>query len=958
MRKRKRSKVLVSVLAAAMLISGIYIPAEAQSEQETKAEMFSGTAADLLADFDFENLTDGQEIVTDTAKASGGYTLTDSYEGSGKAIHLDGSDSQWLNLTGADGSSLLTGLEELTVSYDIKNERTGTNWAFYAAADTKGQTSPGEDYIGILHKDGTVTAERYHDVSSRPANPETAVDDGWNHIDVVFSASDTAVYVNGVEKARVSSEYALTDILEDSSILQIGKANWGSGEYTQASMDNLKIYKKALSAEEIGQNVPEIFIDQAVSSIENSIKDVVIDSPEMKLPDYDGTVTWRSDMPEILIGEDGVTAQAQQPEAGEEDLSGVLTAVITVAGKQKEVSVPVTVRAKLNPDDPYGYLMVHFIQDEWNYKERIYLDISRGDNPEQWDPLNGGEPILASNLGTTGSRDPYLTYNPETETYYIIATDLRVYGGDNAGWSEWQKSYSTKMNVWESKDLIHWSDVRQFDVALDQEGSKVAELGMMWAPEATWVPDYYGEGQGAFVVYWSSQVYSDPEHNGPSHAQILWGATTDFTQETYEYGGIFIDPGEARIDTTIIQNEGRTYHITKKEGQNKLYMEYTDDKEWWLPEAQWTLVQDNIGADRYGSLEGPAAFKDHSQENRFYLFVDNYTEYKPMVSSDLDKGWEHLDSSDYYLTPNTKHGGVISLTKAQYDALRAADAESAVKEDLGSVTVQAGSTAEDLQALLPAQAEVNLYYDMGTSMLPVEWDLSAVDLNQEGTYQATGIVQSISSNKDAWVGKDGSTAYDAPDRELYSSRAIQVTAQVEVTAEEKPEAVLTGIEIVSGPDKTEYRQGEELDLTGLTVEAHYSDGSTVTLQAGEDGYSVSGYDPQQTGEQTITVSYKEETAEFTVTVAEKEEPTVTPEPTEKPDSTDTPEPTQKPTGQPEKTPTAAPSKPGQQPAGNPGQGTSSAPTGDSSDLAGTAAALAAALCFIGAAAAVRKKRNS
>ena len=104
---------------------------------------------------------------------------------------------------------------------------------------------------------------------------------------------------------------------------------------------------------------------------------------------------------------------------------------------------------------------------------------------------------------------------------------------------------------------------------------------------------------------------------------------------------------------------------------------------------------------------------------------------------------------------------MISLTKAQYDALRNADAESAVKEDLGSVTVQAGSTAEDLQAVLPAEAEVNLYYDMGTSKLPVEWDLSAVDLNEEGTYQVTGIVQSLSSNKDAWVGKDGSTAYDA-----------------------------------------------------------------------------------------------------------------------------------------------------------------------------------------------------
>ena len=81
--------------------------------------------AELLLDFDFENLSAGQDIVTDTAKASGGYTLTDSYEG-GSALHLDGTAAQWLNVTAADGSSLLTGLEEMTVSYDIKNERTAT----------------------------------------------------------------------------------------------------------------------------------------------------------------------------------------------------------------------------------------------------------------------------------------------------------------------------------------------------------------------------------------------------------------------------------------------------------------------------------------------------------------------------------------------------------------------------------------------------------------------------------------------------------------------------------------------------------------------------------------------------------------------------------------------------------------------------------------------------------------
>lgn len=264
------------------------------------------------------------------------------------------------------------------------------------------------------------------------------------HIDVVFTSGDTAIYVNGVEKARVDSEYSLLDILGGNSILQIGKANWASGEYTQASIDNLKIWDKAFSADEVVGNVPDLFLQQELDKIIASIEDVVLEDGKNTLPDYDGTVTWKSDMDAVSIGEDGVTADVQAPEIGEDDLTGELTAVITLGNLTEEVTVPVTVKAQVGPDDPYGYLMVHFVEDSAGYAEKMYLDISRGDNPEQWDPLNGREPILASNLGTTGSRDPYLTYNPETETYYIIATDLRVFGGNNLDWGYWSSQGSTE----------------------------------------------------------------------------------------------------------------------------------------------------------------------------------------------------------------------------------------------------------------------------------------------------------------------------------------------------------------------------------------------------------------------------------------------------------------------------------------------------------------------------------
>ncbi len=740
-------------------------------------------AAVPLAEFDFNaEPQDGVFRSGDTvASVVGTAVLTDRDAGNGKALYFDGS-AAYLDLKKADGGSLLGGLEEITVSYDAKPDRTSTNWAFYAAPDESAPEYGREVYIGALQNGGNTTAERYHNTGGRPASASAATGADWSHVDIVFTKGATDLYVDGVKKSSEASAYGLKELLGDNSIFQIGKANWGGGEYSKMWIDNFKVYPKALSQEELYEVPSESYRKELLDRHAAKVSEVILDAKKAVLPDYDGTVTWKSGMEAVVIAENGLSATVEQPAAGQAPIKGKLVAVVSLYGLQVEKEVDVTIRPVVGEDDPYGYMMVHFVEDSKGYAEKIYLDISRGDNPEQWDPLNGRKPILASNLSTTGVRDPFLTYSPETETYYILGTDLRVFGGDEAGWGGWQKNYSTKMNIWESKDLITWSPLRQFDVALDQDGVRKGNMGMMWAPEATWVPDYYGEGKGAFVVYWSSTVYSDEAQNNSLGSHIMWGATTDFTQDTWEFGGRFLNGGTAGyIDTTIIQNGDKTYHITKSHVE-EIIMESTSDKEWWKEGANWTRIQSEIGKSRFGSVEGPAVFKDHSQENRWYLFVDDLPTpgYQPMISTDLDKGWEYLDSKDYFLTSLTKHGGVISLTKKQYDAVRAADAVSAVNAELGEVTVASGTSPETLRQSLPQTAEVNMAYRMGTSELPVVWDISGVDTAKAGKYQVNGVVQSIGANLDQWVGKNNSTSYLAEDKTLYSSGAIKVTAAVEV----------------------------------------------------------------------------------------------------------------------------------------------------------------------------------
>lgn len=82
---------------------------------------------------------------------------------------------------------------------------------------------------------------------------------------------------------------------------------------------------------------------------------------------------------------------------------------------------------------------------------------------------------------------------------------------------------------------------------------------------------------------------------------------------------------------------------------------------------------------------------------------------------------------------------------------------------------------------------------------------------------------------------------------------------VEVTERQMTKIVITKL-----PDKTEYIIGQELDLTGLIVYAHFDNNSKNQVTA----YSFDGYNPQIIGPQTITIAYNGFKTEFEVTVNE------------------------------------------------------------------------------------------
>ncbi len=78
---------------------------------------------------------------------------------------------------------------------------------------------------------------------------------------------------------------------------------------------------------------------------------------------------------------------------------------------------------------------------------------------------------------------------------------------------------------------------------------------------------------------------------------------------------------------------------------------------------------------------------------------------------------------------------------------------------------------------------------------------------------------------------------------------------------------LIGISVTQKPDKRAYIQGEVLDTSGMIVTALYNNDTSEEIK----DYTVSGYDPNYAGSQTISVSYSGFSATFTVTVSAKEQ---------------------------------------------------------------------------------------
>jgi beta-xylosidase len=311
-----------------------------------------------------------------------------------------------------------------------------------------------------------------------------------------------------------------------------------------------------------------------------------------------------------------------------------------------------------------GYLFAYFTGEGTADGEQIRYALSRGNDPLHWRELNAGKPVLTSTIGEKGLRDPFVIRSPRGDKFYLIATDLRMYKNSSGSWDHVQRHGSKSIMIWESTDLVHWTDQRLVQVAPDNAGNT-------WAPEA-----YWDDSLGEYVVFWASKLYADddPDHTGSTYNKMLYATTKDF--RTFSAPKVWDDPGYSVIDSTVVKYKDTYYRYTKDErdpsSSSPCSKFITAEKSTSLTATKYDFVADCVGSGAMDRGEGPTVFKSNT-EQKWYLFIDEYggRGYVPFETTDLDSGrW--TPSPDYQLPASPRHGTVLPVTQAEYDRLLAA----------------------------------------------------------------------------------------------------------------------------------------------------------------------------------------------------------------------------------------------------------------------------------------------
>ena len=465
-------------------------------------------------------------------------------------------------------------------------------------------------------------------------------------------------------------------------------------------------------------------------SIINELKLVNADGVygNVYLPDSVGgkDVTWWSSNEKVIFPRTRSDIAPGEVERPATDTTVTLRAKIGTGDSATQYEQEVLVKAaptQLEDEDFKAYLFCHFVGEghgktENGVKiatgEQMFFALADVGQGLKFKDMNGStmgnlKPVLSSTVGERGVRDPYICRSPEGDTFYLIATDLSVYTrggwGNNNGSQKFTITGSHCITLWESHDLVNWTEGRLIEVARE-------DAGMAWAPEMI-----YNDETGEYVIFFSSTILNDAKDAIKERDCIYYTTTRDFVHfgETKKFlknqpypdgqedpqknsdSPQAINNNERKIIDASVMKIGDYYYCAAKDGDNHennggILIQRTDDL---LDIDSWEKVMNlaDAGFQAEGRnadnkcLEGPEWFHLNQADRKdpavdeIGLMADFYANtsigYIPWTTTDIEdkdnsnNSWNRLTSSDFSWDSQTKrHGTILRITADEAELLK------------------------------------------------------------------------------------------------------------------------------------------------------------------------------------------------------------------------------------------------------------------------------------------------
>jgi beta-xylosidase len=666
----------------------------------------------LKLSFDDEDAGLKFQDVTATKKTdSGGTGATISSDAHlGNSLSLTTAGRTWLDVKKNDGSSLLTGLTEMTVAYWSKTPASGSGfniWSTFMAPDSSVPSS-NPTYIG-LRDSGTYTVERFNSGRTQSVTG-SAPSSEWKHVAVVLRPGSTSLYINGALVSSGNVNASLPTILDWNSILYIGKATWGTGEYFNGSIDEFAIYPSALTKNQVnsqmnGEPIEEDF-EIATSEMQRlfdtlSLGSVIPDGAvltggKLALPDTheSATLTWTSDNTDI-IANNGTVAMPDT------ETTVKLSVVIENAGERAKKDFYV----RVIPESGHPAYFAESFSIPYTLSDGDTLPIRFGGHTVTW----------------TGT--PFISATGKVAAIFAdqVAEVTATLGGSNT-----QKAF--KVNILERDSVKFASYTRKPLAAVTYAGKVSYSMHLAYNSSGS----DYAALNGNYGILYAEATHAE---NGTAHAAQAKNLKNPyvFALKGGGYGIIAV--------RTNSSNEGFA-NMADSESKGKALLFTTNDFIYYKEIGLVDLKQDADVSDimcEYDAARDQYVIGWNDDKGHFYR--NTTPDIKALGSASAAEPGSVLS----YPTANIGATGADARNVFNVPANVASHAVTKLSQIVNTgASVPASIEAEDAADVAGVKATLT-YSDGSTKQNKVNWDLSTVNFSQPGTYSVSGQVKQFQS---------------------------------------------------------------------------------------------------------------------------------------------------------------------------------------------------------------------